>query len=152
MHFKKFTSSSVCEVISHKKFSSGIYPTRKFPIVQYLTQTTSRYLIGGCCDHLTYLSVYIVVWNIFFEKYFVLEKVVLKIFCSWCLPTKTFTKLFSTHHYFCMGVAQLLDCTTARTISGRVIKGELCFAVTILICPFVMQKLESKCMSCVWFV
>ena len=47
-----------------------------------------------------------------------------------------------------MGAARVLDCTTANTANGRVIKGELLFAVMICIRRFGTRKLESKCMSC----
>ena len=80
----------------------------------------------------------------------------LKYFVVDAYPQKFLTtKLFSTLHCLCMGAAQLLDCMTARTTSGRVRKGEFLlrlpflfvhFYSSIFIRPFGMQRLESKCM------
>ena len=70
---------------------------------------------------------YTIIWKIFVEKYFILEKFYAKII-SWLMLTyENFLtmKLFTTHHCLRMNAARLLDCTTSRTTSGRVIKGQL---------------------------
>ena len=47
-----------------------------------------------------------------------------------------------------MRAARLLECTTVRTISGRVKTRRVAFAVTFFIRPFGMWKLEKESACC----
>ena len=79
--------------------------------------------------------------RIFVEKYFILEKFHAKIILWLMLTYENFLtmKLFTTCHCLRMNAAWLLDCTTSRTTSEIVIKGEL-----LLRSPFLFVHLGYR--------